>query len=246
MTLSAEDRRFLSDYDPGAFERPSVTVDVVCLTAVEGSLRALLVKRAAPPHKGRWALPGTFVQPTEGLDEAAARALADKTGLSGVFSEQLYTFGAPGRDPRTRVISVAYYALVSAEQMLAASAGAPAGRLLAPLEVPWSGAAGGPVVALGLRGKPLNLAFDHALILGAAVARLRGKLDYSPVGFQLLPERFSLMDLQRVHEMILGEPLKKGAFRKQMLTSGRLEDTGQRESDASHRPAKLFRFAPGA
>jgi 8-oxo-dGTP diphosphatase len=237
---SQDERRFLARYDAGAFERPSVTVDVVLITVKEGGLATLLLRRVAPPFKGRWALPGGFVRMTEGLETAAARVLADKCGLKGVWLEQLYTFGDPKRDPRTRVISVTYAALVDAAR-LAASATIDALQV-ARLRVPWEGETGGPVDVTDANGQDLPLAFDHALMIGMAVKRLRGKLDYAPIGFQLLPEQFTLFELQGVHEAVLGRELNKDSFRRRMLASGLLEATGEQESDVGHRPAERYRF----
>jgi 8-oxo-dGTP diphosphatase len=233
---------FLAAYDPAAYARPSVAVDVVVVSADAGELRALLVRRTEHPHRDAWALPGGFVQPDESLDEAAARVLREKAGLDGVFLEQLYTFGAPARDPRTRVISVAYYALVDPERLRAASGHAPeawAGRL----QIPWAGEAGGPVEVVGPEERQVRLAFDHADVLGVAVKRLRGKLDYAPLGFQLLPPTFTLLELQRVHETVLGRALNKDSFRRRMLAAGQLEATGRMQTGVEHRPAELYRFA---
>jgi 8-oxo-dGTP diphosphatase len=235
-----EDTRFLAGYDASQFERPSVAVDVALVTVTDGALRTLLLRRAEPPQRGRWALPGTFVGMKETLAAAAARALLGKAGVEGMFLEQLGTFDAPGRDPRTRVISVAHYALIEEARLAATRPGC----VLARLEVPWEGEAGGPVEALDEAGEPLALAFDHAEILGVVVKRLRGKLDYAPIGFQLLPERFTLAALQRVHETILGRSLNKDSFRRRLLASGQLEATGDYQGASSHRPPELFRFRP--
>lgn len=248
MPPSADDRRFLADYDPDQFERPSVAVDVVCLTATEGTLRVLVTRRSEPPQQGRYALPGGFVHMDEGLDEAAERVLDSKAGLSGIFIEQLYSFGAVARDPRTRVISIAYYALVAPEAMQAAirTRGTNGAATTLRVDVPWEAQEGGPAFVEGPQGGRPRLAFDHEQILGTAVLRLRGKLDYSPVGFQLLGSEFTLRDLQEVHEAILGgAKLSKMAFRKRMLASGRLEATGRLEplgEGRAHRPAELYRF----
>lgn len=241
--MSSEDGAFLAEYDATKFARPSVTVDVALLTVEDGALRTLLLRRSEPPYRRRWALPGGFVRLDESLDAAAARVLADKTGIHGVFLEQLFTFGAPHRDPRTRVITVAYFALVDAARLTRElGSDTPRDTLLATLEVPWEGETGGAVDALG-DGRPLSLAFDHAEILGTAVKRVRGKLDYTPIGFQLLPERFTLAELQRVHETILGRPLNKDSFRRRMLASGQLEATGAQREGVDHRPPELYRFA---
>jgi len=236
-----DEARFLASYDVSRFERPSVAVDVALLSVAEGALWTVLLHRSEHPHRGRYALPGGFVGIKEPLDVAAARVLAGKSGLEGVFLEQLYTFGDVGRDPRTRVISVAHVALVDRARFLAASAGSD-DLVHARLEVPWEGETGGPVDARRSDGASLPLAFDHADILGMAVKRLRGKLDYAPIGFQLLPPRFTLFDLQRVHETILARPLNKDSFRRRMLASGQLEATGESERDVDHRPAELYRF----
>jgi len=202
------------------------------------------VRRAEPPFTGAWALPGGFLLPGEGLEAAAARLLQAKAGLAGVFLEQLYTFGAPGRDPRARVVSVAYYALCDFGRfaVAAGAAGSGAGAAPARIEVPWAGETGGPVELLAGHGAPMPLAFDHADVIGMAVKRLRGKLDYAPIGFQLLGPGFTLLELQRVHETILGRPLNKDSFRRRMLASGQLEATGERQEDVEHRPAERYRF----
>ncbi|WBY06773.1 NUDIX domain-containing protein [Sphingomonas sp. 7/4-4] len=227
----SQDAAFLSDYDPAAYDRPSVTVDLVLLGMHRGRLSALLVQRDQPPQAERWALPGGFVAIDESLDAAAARLLRDKAGLDGAHLEQLYSFGAVDRDPRMRVITIAYLALLREEQMASA---ARAGLVtVAALE-------GETVAAIGEDGAALPLAFDHQEILTLARDRLRGKIDYSDVAFAFLPERFTLRALQDVHEAVLGAPLNKPAFRRRMLDRGRLIATGTREEDASHRPAELF------
>lgn len=239
--VSREDEAaFLASYDPTKFDRPSVAVDVVLLTVDEGGLVTLLLPRTEHPFQGAFALPGGFVHMDESLDDAASRVLEAKAGLSGAFLEQLYTFGSPRRDPRTRVISVAYYALVSRARLAAVSA--VSGPVWGRVDVPWESETGGPVLVKEITtDRPMVLAFDHAHILGMAIKRIRGKLDYSPIGFQLLPERFTLLDLQRVHEVVLDKPLNKDSFRRRMLTSGQLEATGEHQQGAG-RPAELYRF----
>lgn len=236
-----DEARFLAAYDATRFERSSVAVDVALLSVAEGALWTVLLHRSEHPHRGRYALPGGFVGIREPLEAAAARVLARKCGLRDVFLEQLYSFGDPSRDPRTRVISVAHVALVDRARLLDASAGADA-LIHARLDVPWEGETGGPVEVRRTDGTPLPVAFDHADILGMAVKRIRGKLDYAPIGFQLLPPRFTLLELQRVHETILAHPLNKDSFRRRMLASGQLEATGESQRDVDHRPAELYRF----
>jgi 8-oxo-dGTP diphosphatase len=229
-TTPAKPRAF-ADYP-----RPSVAVDVVCLTVTKGRMSVLLYERTIAPSKGSVALPGGFVGIDEGLEEAAARLLRDKAGLTRVFLEQLFTFGDPKRDPRGRVITVAYYALLDAERFGHATA------LQLEVVVPWSGETGGPVEVRDATRAPRELFLDHADVVGLAIKRLRGKLDYTPIGFQLLPHEFTLRALQDIHETVRGEELNKDSFRRRMLASGLLEATGARESDVLHRPAELYRF----
>lgn len=233
---------FLARYDASAFDRPSVAVDVVLVATVEGSLATLLIRRTEHPFKGRLALPGGFLKKGDDPDTAAANVLRRKARLSGVFLEQLYTFGEPGRDPRTWVISIAYYALVDEARFRRAMSTEPTVQM-ARIRVPWEGETGGAVEVVDEHDHALPLAFDHADIVGMAVKRLRGKLDYAPVGFQLLGDTFTLLELQRVHETVLGRPLNKDSFRRRMLASGQLEATGKAQSGVDHRPAELYRFA---
>ena len=235
---------FLANYDASRFPRPSVAVDVVLLTVRDDAIRALLGRRDDHPDRGRWALPGSFLRVDESLDAAATRVLKTKAGLRDVFTEQLYTFGAPKRDPRTRVLSVAYFALVDPVTLQrAVAARQDASLSLARLDISWDGETGGPVAALDQEGTPLPLAFDHAEILGAAVKRIRGKLDYAPIGFELLPDAFSLRDLRLVHEAILGRPLNKDSFRRRILDRGLVIPTGERAAGLGHRPPELYRFS---
>lgn len=237
------EQAFLVGYDPGAFDHPSVAVDVAVLTIVDGQLAAILVRREEHPDKGKWALPGGFVRIDESLDAAAERVLREKAGQSGIFLEQLYTFGAPARDPRTRVIAVAYYALVPQEALrpLPEDENVGFGRL----HIAWPGETGGPAEAHDQHGARLALAFDHGDMLGLAVLRLRGKLNYAPVAYQLLPETFTLRALQDVHEAILGRAVNKDSFRRRLLATGDLKATGEREESVGHRPAELYRFEAG-
>jgi 8-oxo-dGTP diphosphatase len=232
---------YLQNYDPKAFARPSVAVDLVLLSVVEGQLCALLQLRDQHPHKGKWALPGGFVGIEEGLEAAARRILAAKAKVAHAYLEQLYTFGAIDRDPRMRVISVAYYALMPAEQFAAA---VQANKELARAQIVVPNAATGAygsAHAYDADGAAQMLAFDHADILGHAVHRLRGKLDYAPIAFALLPELFTLRQLQDIHEAILNAKLNKPAFRRRMLDRGWIIGTAKREAGTSFRPAELYR-----
>lgn len=235
------EQEFLASYDASQFPHPSVSVDVAIVTVDEARLRAVLVQRVEHPALHAWSLPGGFVRMDESLDDAATRLLKTKAGIGGVFLEQLYTFGQPDRDPRTRVITVAYYALVDSERLRRDLQNESGGQLIT-LEVPWKGESGGPVAARNDDGESISLAFDHADILGMIVQRLRGKLDYAPIGFELLPRHFTLRQLQTIHETILDRPQNKDSFRRRMIASGLIAPTGQREKAVGHRPAELYRF----
>lgn len=207
------------------YPRPALTVDCVIFGLDESSkLKILLIQRALDPFKGDWALPGGFVDMQEDLEAAALRELAEETGVKDVFIEQLYTFGKPGRDPRGRVVSVAYYALVNlGEHPVQAASDAD--------HVEW----------FELDQLP-RLAFDHDQIVEVATDRLRGKVRYQPIGFELLPEQFTLSQLQKLYETILGvKQLNKRNFRKRILDMGILREAGKQEGVA-HRPAILYRF----
>jgi ADP-ribose pyrophosphatase YjhB (NUDIX family) len=200
-----------------------VTVDVVLFTIRDRRLHLLLVRRLAKPFEHRYALPGGFAGEEESLDAAAVRELREETGVEKVYLEQLYTFGDPKRDPRGRVITVAYYALASGTQVLRAGTDAADARWFPITELP-------------------SLAFDHRKIVEYAHQRIRNKLDYTNVGFELLPDKFTLTELQLVHEAILGENLDKRNFRRKIIQKGIVKPT----KDWRHtgrKPAQLYRFS---
>lgn len=235
-----DEARYLATYDASKYPRPSLAVDVVLLTVAADGLRTLLIQRTEQPQRGLWAIPGGFVRTDESLDDAAQRVLATKVGLDDAFIEQLYTFGEPARDPRTRVISVTYYALVEIGRLESIAAARPElGVSLAAVRTDDSTRT---THALDASGEPLPLAFDHEHILSAAIERVRGKLDYAPIGFELLPDTFTLLELRRVHEAILGRPLNKDSFRRTVLDRGLVEATGRRATGLGHRPPALYRF----
>ena len=214
-------------YDPAAFPRPSVTVDIALFTVREAQLHVLLIQRKDWPFAGQWAMPGGFVRPNETLDAAASRELSEETGVSRVLLEQLRTFGDPGRDPRTWVITVAYTALVASDALtLRADTDAADAR--------WF-----PAAAL-----PYALAFDHEAILDHALSSLRSRLEQGlEIAAALLPARFTLSGLQEVYEILLGRPVDKRNFRKWVLAAGSLSPTGD-EQRGRHRPALLYEFVP--
>jgi len=203
-----------------------VAVDVVVFAIRRGRLEALLVRRANDPYRGRWALPGGFVEAREDLEAAARRELREETGLADLHLEQLYTFGDPKRDPRGRVISAAYLA-VAPPGKSAARAGSDAAA-----------------VAFHAARQPPAIAFDHAAVLAKAVDRLRTKSEYSTLPLRLLDSPFTLSELQRVYEVLLERPLDKRNFRKKMLALEALEETRGFRREGAHRPAKLYRLSP--
>jgi 8-oxo-dGTP diphosphatase len=230
------EQEYLDGYNPGDFERPAVTVDLVLMTVAEGSLQVLLMRRSEHPGRDKWALPGSFVRLDEDLDRAASRVLRDKAGLERSYLEQLYTFGAVDRDPRMRIITVAYFALLPLsqfEQTLSAHPELTLGQIVQ---------AEGAPPRVRIAGRSITLAFDHSDIVRVAAERLRAKLDWSDVAYALLPPEFTLRELQEVHETILGRSVNKPAFRKRMLVKGHLNPTGRREAAGAFRPAELYRY----
>jgi 8-oxo-dGTP diphosphatase len=202
-----------------------VTVDIVLFTIRDRRLHVLLIRRAAMPYEHRYALPGGFVGEDESLDAAAIRELREEAGVDRVYLEQLYSFGEPRRDPRGRVVTVAYYALVPASQALRAGSDA-------------DDAAWFPVADLPA------LAFDHKKIVEYAHQRIRNKLDYTNVGFELLADKFTLTELQLVHEAIMGEALDKRNFRRKITQRGIVRPTKELR-DTGRKPALLYRFSEG-
>lgn len=282
------EEEFLRCYDVSIYDRPSVTVDMLIFTVVdeqkenyrklpEKSLKLLLVKRGGHPYMGQWALPGGFVTKDESVDEAASRELKTETNIDDVYMEQLYTWGDVNRDPRTRMISCSYMALVDSKT-LEVKAGDDADdarwftvtysvleekkitlekdfafeklvkitllnekdTLEATVKVieKSSGKATMEREILASNG----IAFDHAKMILYAVERLRNKMEYTDIAFNLMPELFTLSELQQVYEVTLGKELLSAAFRRKI--AGMVTETNQFTKDAGHRPAKLFRFNP--
>jgi 8-oxo-dGTP diphosphatase len=207
---------------------PALTVDVVIFTLRENRLHVLLVKRVEEPYSGMWALPGGFVRMEESLEEAVCREMEEETSLKQAYFEQLFTYGDPQRDPRGRVVTVAYFALIPSDSPVCAEGGRDSSQ------AGW----------FPLENLP-HLAFDHADILSYALRRLRYKLEYTAVGFELLPEEFSLTEIQHTYEMILGEKLDKRNFRRRILEAEIIEPTPHTRTGEG-RPARLYRYRPDA
>jgi 8-oxo-dGTP diphosphatase len=207
------------------YPRPALTVDCILFGFDEGDLKVLLIQRANDPFKGLWAFPGGFLDMEDPTVEfAAKRELEEETGLTNVFMEQLYTFGDNGRDPRGRTVSVAYYALIKlSDYKVQAGTDAENAQWFAISEVP-------------------PLAFDHAKIFQVAIERLKGKVRYQPIGFELLPEKFTLSQLQHLYEVVLGTSLDKRNFRKKILKMNLLVELEEWQAGVPHRAARLYRF----
>jgi 8-oxo-dGTP diphosphatase len=207
------------------YPRPALTVDCIVFGLdAQQELKVMLIQRDIPPFQGQWAIPGGFVRMDETLEQAALRELQEETGIHDVYLEQLYTFGGLGRDPRDRTVTVAYYALINlAEQKIKAATDARDANWFSLSKIP-------------------QLAFDHDQILQTAIARLRSKIRYEPIGFELLPKKFTLTQLQKLYEIVLDRQLDKRNFRKKILSMDLLIDTNDLEQGVSHRAAKLYRF----
>ena len=208
-----------------AYAKPSVTVDMVIFSIENNTLRVLLIKRNLDPFKGKWALPGGFVRDNENLEEAAQRELSEETGVKSVYLEQLYTFGRINRDPFGRVVSVAYLALIRPENVRLKTTGE-------YQDIKWF-----PVSRLP------RLAYDHKEIVEVAIDRLQKRLGYTNIVRSLLPEKFSLTELQSAHESILNKKLDKRNFRKKILALKLVKETGVKEENKAYRPAALYEFS---
>ncbi|MDP2628962.1 MAG: NUDIX domain-containing protein [Nanoarchaeota archaeon] len=203
------------------FKKPSVTADIVIFTIKDNGLKVLLVKRKITPFKGSWALPGGFVRIDESLEDAAKRELEEETGVKDVYLEQLFSFGDPKRDPRGRVITITYMALVNSENI----------KLRATTDVSdakWFSAK-----------KTLQLAFDHKKILDYALQRLKWKLEYTTVAFSLLPKKFTMGQVQKIYETVFNKEFDKRNFNKKILSLDILKEEGINK-DVSHRPPMLY------
>jgi len=205
------------------YPHPAVTVDVVVFTVENDDLKVLFIQRDQEPFKGQWAFPGGFVDIDERLSDAAKRELKEETGVSVNFLEQFYTFGRPDRDPRERIITVAYYALIPSDQLaLVAGDDARDAQLFSTNELP-------------------PLAGDHGNIFRVAKQRVTERLNDADFAFRMLPETFTMYELRRVYELFLGETLDKRNFIKKMNALDQIEETGEKRESVRHRPARLYR-----
>ena len=239
--VAESEHEFLAGYDPSRYPPVAVTVDVVLLTVRAGRLSVLLVQRGGHPFRGQWALPGGFIEPDDDLDGAARRELEEETGVrlaaggdevSLGYLEQLRSYGAPGRDPRMRVVSVAHVAFTAQDEAAVAGSDAANVRFWAVDDLAIAGIGSADGVAL---------AFDHAQIVADGVERARAKLEYTTLATAFLDEPFTLGELRRVYEAVWGEALHEGNFRRKVLsTPGFVESTGQ-TAPTDGRPAGLYR-----
>ncbi len=222
------EKEYLEQYDPNDFERPSVAVDLLVFTIEEDRLKIVLVEREEHPFKNKLSLPGVFVGINETLDEATVRGIEEETGLRDLYFEQLYTWGEVNRDPRMRIISVSYIAIVdhgkiklSAGKRTASAALYDVGELL---------------------DSDIQLAFDHKQMIQYGRERIKNKVEYVPIAFEFLPEKFTLPELQKVYEILLNKKLYKAGFRQKIAPM--VEETGEMTSGDAHRPSKFYRVKP--
>lgn len=212
------------NYDSSSYEKPGVSVDIIIFTIKDEDLKVLLVKRKSWPFEDMWALPGGFVGLDESLDDAAKRELLEETNVKDIYLEQLYTFGEPNRDPRTRVITVSYFALISSTELKIKAASD-------AKDVAWFSVDELP-----------ELAFDHNKMMVYALDRIRNKIEYTNIAFQLLPDKFTLTELQKTYEVILNKELDKRNFRKKVKEMDMVKPLKEKKMEGAHRPAQLFVF----
>lgn len=250
---------YLKQYSVSDYPQISMATDIVCFSVLEQKednyrklskkkLSILLIKRGEHPYKGKWALPGGFLRINETLDETARRELQEETGVKEAYMEQLYTFSALDRDPRTRVVSVAYLALLSSRPTLKATTDAVMAKWFEVSYVPLENGEGQlklksdeqelSIVINGEEQASNQIAFDHAKIIAFALERLRGKIEYTPIAMNLLPKQFTLTTLQQVYEAILGKPLLVANFRRKIKDL--VEETQMYAENGGHRPSKLY------
>ena len=222
------EKEFLNSYNKNEYEKPSVAVDLLVFTVKDDRLKIVLVRRNEHPFKDMLSLPGVFVGINETLDEAAARGAREEAGLADIYFEQLYTWGDIDRDPRMRIISVSYLSLTPAEKLTLSAGSRTSSAELYDVEE--------------LLASDEELAFDHRKIIGYGRERIRNKTEYSRIAFEFLPKEFTLPQLQRVYEILLGKPLYKANFRRRVAPL--IDETERMTSGDAHRPSRIYREKP--
>lgn len=222
------EKEFLNSYNKNEYEKPSVAVDLLVFTVKDDRLKIVLVRRNEHPFKDMLSLPGVFVGINETLDEAAARGAREEAGLADIYFEQLYTWGDIDRDPRMRIISVSYLSLTPAEKLTLSAGSRTSSAELYDVEA--------------LLASDEELAFDHRKIIEYGRERIRNKTEYSRIAFEFLPKEFTLPQLQRVYEILLGKPLYKANFRRRVAPL--IEETERMTSGDAHRPSRIYREKP--
>lgn len=223
--ISQKDVEFLNQYDGSVYDKPSITVDLLIFTIQDDELKIVLIKREKPPFKEMLSLPGAFVKMEETLEQAAGRVLSEKVQLSDIYLEQLYTWGNIERDPRMRVISVSYIAIVPIEKLKTADE---TGTICSNLySIPW------------VLQENNSLAFDHKQMIAYGRERIRNKVEYTELAFEFLPLQFTLPHLQKVYEILLGRELYKANFRKKIHDM--VTETEELFLGGAHRPSRLYR-----
>ena len=219
------EKEFLNSYNKNEYEKPSVAVDLLVFTVKDDRLKIVLVRRNEHPFKDMLSLPGVFVGINETLDEAAARGAREEAGLADIYFEQLYTWGDIDRDPRMRIISVSYLSLTPAEKLTLSAGSRTSSAELYDVE---------ELLASGE-----ELAFDHRKIIEYGRERIRNKTEYSRIAFEFLPKEFTLPQLQRVYEILLGKPLYKANFRRRVAPL--IDETERMTSGDAHRPSRIYK-----
>lgn len=219
------EKEFLNSYNKNEYEKPSVAVDLLVFTVKDDRLKIVLVRRSEHPFKDMLSLPGVFVGINETLDEAAARGAREEAGLADIYFEQLYTWGDIDRDPRMRIISVSYLSLTPAEKLTLSAGSRTSSAGLYDVEA--------------LLASDEELAFDHRKIIEYGRERIRNKTEYSRIAFEFLPKEFTLPQLQRVYEILLGKPLYKANFRRRVAPL--IDETERMTSGDAHRPSRIYK-----
>lgn len=255
MKQYKNEEEFLKDYDPNVFDRPSVTVDILVISVSskdkdnyrklsDKTMSVLLVKRDTYPFKDMYCLPGGFISMDESLDEAAKRILKQETNIDDIYIEQLYTFGNPNRDPRTRVISTTYVALIDKNKLLNHLNDNTSWFDIEIDNNNYTLSNQQDEITFTIKDNQIlnnsKLAFDHALVIDTGLNRIRNKVEYTDIVFNMMPEEFTLGELQQVYEVILGKKLLDPAFRR--IIANKVVKTNHFKTGGGHRPSALFKY----